>query len=203
MVPSPPVRARLQPDRQTPRWQTSKRQLQGSRPGHGVLLIHRTEKHSDVPFAPQLGQWPANLKDRQQIRERRRIAPDRGIGYPRHHKQRERIMTGTIEQKLASLGIALHTPRSPVANYRPLRPQWQSAHRLRSGLLRAGRHPDRQGQTRRRIISGSRRRRRAGLCDQYAGAIEGRDRRPRQGRARNTSGRLYQLGAGFSRRTEW
>ena len=28
-------------------------------------------------------------------------------------------MSGMIEQKLASLGIALHTPRSPVANYVP------------------------------------------------------------------------------------
>ncbi len=28
-------------------------------------------------------------------------------------------MSGLIEQKLASLGIALHTPRSPVANYVP------------------------------------------------------------------------------------
>ncbi|MBX9710816.1 MAG: RidA family protein [Xanthobacteraceae bacterium] len=28
-------------------------------------------------------------------------------------------MVGTIEQKLASLGITLHTPRSPVANYVP------------------------------------------------------------------------------------
>src|SRR5215831_4391362 len=35
------------------------------------------------------------------------------------HVGREQIMTGTVEKKLAELGIALPTPATPVANYIP------------------------------------------------------------------------------------
>ncbi|MGH7879910.1 MAG: hypothetical protein ACREQD_10495, partial [Candidatus Binataceae bacterium] len=37
----------------------------------------------------------------------------------RGHIIGETIMAGTIEQKLASLGISLPTPASPIANYVP------------------------------------------------------------------------------------
>src|ERR1700753_860723 len=45
---------------------------------------------------------------------RNRIAP---VGSGADTIQRGRNMAGTIEQKLATLGITLHTPPSPVANY--------------------------------------------------------------------------------------
>src|SRR5262249_13249195 len=46
-------------------------------------------------------------------------APDRRRQRTRLEAQQEDFMAGTVEKKLAELGIALPTPASPVANYIP------------------------------------------------------------------------------------
>src|SRR3954466_8553024 len=45
------------------------------------------------------------------------LAPARPIGQDFPSTQVEAIMAGTVEKKLADLGIALGTPAAPVANY--------------------------------------------------------------------------------------
>src|SRR6516162_5086271 len=46
-------------------------------------------------------------------------APDRRRHGTRLKAQQEDVMAGTVEKKLAELGIALPKPASPVANYIP------------------------------------------------------------------------------------
>ena len=104
-------------------------------------------------------------------------------------------MAGTVEKKLADLGIVLPTPAAPVANYVPF---------VRTGnfLVVSGQLClDADGKLVAKgklgagvsIEDGSKAAR--ACAHQSAGAGQGRARRSRQGRARGAARRLHQFGA--------
>jgi enamine deaminase RidA (YjgF/YER057c/UK114 family) len=76
-------------------------------------------QHRDAGRLPQ----PLSAPTPQPLACRRTIGEDRRLTTnPRRHRpkqQGETSMAGTIEKKLAELGIALPTPATPVANYIP------------------------------------------------------------------------------------
>jgi enamine deaminase RidA (YjgF/YER057c/UK114 family) len=72
-------------------------------------------EHIDPLNAPQLGHY--DLSDRLFVLSQIALGAKFGLSFAcagTEHK-----MTGSVEQKLASLGIVLHSPPSPVANYVP------------------------------------------------------------------------------------
>ncbi len=110
-------------------------------------------------------------------------------------------MAGTIEQKLASLGIVLQQPASPIANYvgfvrtgNLLVVSGQVCIDADGKLVAKGQ--SRQGRHHRARPAG----RRASCAINLLRADQGRARRPRQGRARGAARRLHQLDARLPRR---